>query len=567
LINQDGRHTPYLIGVYDGHIYTKFFTVEPFSKDSENRLCLRAATYLYRNCNNCTVFAHNLFRFDFTFIAEALFKRIIIEQGSLATDEAIQITHGKEGIRKVTIKKPSGEELQFLDSYNFLPMPLGRAGKAFSSGVKVPRPTSFQNLSVQDLPRLSQELNDYNFRNCKFLFDTLKAFESTLHKQFGVSVFTSSTLVGISYRIFLRETADLRSKRIIVPDQRNEKIIRSAYRGGRTEIFNHYASASSTQTLHCVDFASLYPAVARHYASPTGFLEQVSGASIDISSFGIYYCHVAYDPASENEIPYLSVRYGEDIIYPTGTWSTYYTTHEIQQALLRGYRITTVCGLRFSSFAHVFDQFVQKVHAAKREAEITNNNGKRLIAKLLLNSIFGRLAQRPHRMFTKLIWNGLRFDDSTVSEIHNLVPIPQTAFSFAVYTEKKEDQNRLTGPINIDIAPQLSAFVNAYARTHLQVVLEYITGSGGTVLYVDTDSVIYAAPSCTNQLTAEHINQHLFDKGLVSLEDLSNSLGVVKEIYAKEVVEETLFVAPKTYLIRTDKELYAKTAGIGLAIG
>lgn len=118
-----------------------------------------------------------------------------------------------------------------------------------------------------------------------------------------------------------------------------------------------------------------------------------------------------------------------------------------------------------------------------------------------------------------------------------------------------------------DVAPQLSAFVTAFARTHLHVVLEIVVNAGGTILYADTDSIAYSAPRASFSIDPRYINEKLLQGGYIKETNFINELGTVKDLYPGEVILNTLFMSPKMYLVETTKGVYTKTAGVGLTSG
>ncbi len=119
---------------------------------------------------------------------------------------------------------------------------------------------------------------------------------------------------------------------------------------------------------------------------------------------------------------------------------------------------------------------------------IQYNAGLRFIAKLMLNSLWGKLAQRPNQPQTKVV--------SNFSEMWSLINNPRIEIlgdlrinDMLVYNYRyTEDQ--MAKPGNTSVA--LAAFVTSYARLKLYEEMEKIEESRpGSVLYMDTDSIVF----------------------------------------------------------------------------
>ena len=120
--------------------------------------------------------------------------------------------------------------------------------------------------------------------------------------------------------------------------------------------------------------------------------------------------------------------------------------------------------------------------------KIESNPGLRNIAKLMLNSLWGKLAQRPNQPETKIVY--------TYQELHNIFNDPQYELlgdfpideMILLNYRLKDEKN--ANPRNTSVA--IAAFVTAWARLKLYEIIEQIESSRpGSVLYFDTDSVIF----------------------------------------------------------------------------
>lgn len=121
------------------------------------------------------------------------------------------------------------------------------------------------------------------------------------------------------------------------------------------------------------------------------------------------------------------------------------------------------------------------------------NSGRKSLAKLMLNSLWGKFAQRPNFVQSSTCYNAEQYqtlerrwdnDDIDIVWAHEGVSpndgAPQT---IVMYREFIEDRD-LDSKMNIAIA----AFVTAHARLRLWTEMKKL---GKRVVYHDTDSIIY----------------------------------------------------------------------------
>ena len=118
--------------------------------------------------------------------------------------------------------------------------------------------------------------------------------------------------------------------------------------------------------------------------------------------------------------------------------------------------------------------------------KMNRNEGMRAMAKLLLNSLWGKLGQDPRLSKTIVTQNVAEYKKLVQKEyrgeieIEEMVGLPEGQ-TMVKYAQNKEDdfQNK-----NVAVA----AFVAAYGRMYLWETLHKL---GDRVLYHDTDSIVY----------------------------------------------------------------------------
>ena len=319
--------------------------------------------------------------------------------------------------------------------------------------------------------------------------------------------------------------------------------IRESFFGGRTNNIKFHHSCSPNERIRYLDFTSLYPYVLKKYSYPMNHpsLIQENFSTVD-DYFGFIKCKVVAPP--KLHIGVLPVRIGNKLLFPlckvcaanlnpmschhtdeersfTSTW----TSIELQEAVRVGYhiiKIYQVLNYEKNNSTSIFADYIQMWLKVKQEASgwpswvkteedkikyvndyqaaenieldpllIEKNPGKRSIAKLMLNSFWGKLAQGYNLPQTKFLrsyadlW--ALFNDETkevmgVHEVSDTTILTQSRF--------KDEFVQLSHPGKTNIA--VASFITAYARLELFRLIERIESvREGRVLYFDTDSVVF----------------------------------------------------------------------------
>lgn len=316
--------------------------------------------------------------------------------------------------------------------------------------------------------------------------------------------------------------------------------------------FHYDCSNDSSSQIAYLDVTSEYPYVLKNRLYPVGHpevinqeidLERLNPAS-ENQYFGFVKCRIL--PPTQLYLPVLPSRYDEKLMFVLcntcaqssndfsshltscshsdeercleGTW----TTAEINKAVDLGYRIQDVYEVLHynTSSSDLFTGYIDMWLKIKQESsgfptqnmtgeemdeyineywekervklnkdDIKKNPGKRSIAKLMLNSFWGKLSQRPNLPRTEICKNYHEYmkliDDPKVRVLGEYCPNDSTIL---VSHELVNDEDGSPGNTSIAIA----SFVTSYGRLHLYSFLEKIIAIGqDRLLYFDTDSMIF----------------------------------------------------------------------------
>jgi hypothetical protein len=314
-------------------------------------------------------------------------------------------------------------------------------------------------------------------------------------------------------------------------DPRRPMNIRDAFFGGRTEPFKLYCKDES---IAYYDYTSLYPCI--NFGRARGITKQTQNqwyefpypighpvylkeniGSLD-QYFGFAKCKVI--PPQDLYIPLLPSRRNGKLFFDNrekiGTW----TTVELLKAQELGYVIAEVyevchfpsqSNTLFTEYVRTFLKIKQqaagwdklgchtdeeKAHYIDQYREVMGieldpsaiqeyNPGLYFIAKLCLNSLWGKFGQRNSFSQHQVVFDQNEFEKYAHNDHYDVLNVyfhdPRTR---TITYKKRTEFLGKSATTNIAIA----AFTTAYARLRLYDAMEAV---GRDVLYCDTDSVIF----------------------------------------------------------------------------
>ena len=349
-----------------------------------------------------------------------------------------------------------------------------------------------------------------------------------------------------------------------------------AFYGGRTEVFQLYANAARCDSeIQYYDVTSLYPSVYAHHPLPIGHPKHLIGSEIDKSRFVpnssdryFGFARIAITPVRSDLIGLLPQR--DEItgrlffpVHPmTGCWGT----EEIYLAMENGYRVDEIYELYYWEKTEYSDQYLRGYVGyflrMKQEAEgwkklgatsdnptddeketvahqlyfqngslgkirpekVQKNAIKRQLAKLYLNALWGKFAQKSSKTQHTTVYGTQQF-----LEVWHDKRIQQSSCYFreispGVYKVSYNLKEEFIEPVrhgNVFIAAKVTETARCVLhRQMLKIGPERI-------IYCDTDSIIF-----------------LWDR----IKKLTGvGLGHWTNEYPKHFIEQVYALAPKLY--------------------
>ena len=259
-----------------------------------------------------------------------------------------------------------------------------------------------------------------------------------------------------------------------------EEFFRSAYCGGRTEVFKIIGE----EPLNHYDVNSEYPFVMEEKEYPVGKCEYIKTPNRAKSKFedwqknriGLGFIHTEIFIPKQH-IPPLPVKMGK-LVFPCGNVFGVWTFTELQFAIEHcGVEVKEVFSVAyFRNTYAVFRNFVNEFKKIKEQATLDGNESLRTFAKLILNTGYG--------------YTGMTREKTGLDDIANL---HKYSLSDVKFISEELGYIEVESHIKSEyIQVQIASYVTSFARLVLLQALLYCDKEG-EVYYCDTDSVVTSA--------------------------------------------------------------------------
>lgn len=298
---------------------------------------------------------------------------------------------------------------------------------------------------------------------------------------------------------------------IIDCDERALTLARRGYHGGRTEAFRLGLVPGPVEVW---DVSSMYPAVMASEPMPTA----LSGVYRSIRPADLPDLLEGRSVVADVTIETLAADYplydGERLIFPTGRFRTVLPAPELRHAVERG-RVVAVHEAAAYRQAIIFGSYVAEWWTRRVEAQAAGRAVDAMFAKLMLNSLYGKLGQRG------ITWEVSGRSDP--ADVRAWVDIDHDSGLIHHYRSLGGSiQDRRDAAEASDSHPAIAATVTSAARLRLLALMEAL--GRPHVVYVDTDSLFLdpgshgppsalVEPSGLGQLHHERTIRHLVIHG------------------------------------------------------
>jgi hypothetical protein len=526
------RHVVYAVGMSVGSNYSSLYGKDAFSQFMD----------VLQKCEDMTINAYNGSSFDYYFIIDELTKR---------------------GIEVTDIIYNSGKVLsfkfgtcKFFDLFLFLNCSLKKACESFDlQNTK----SEFDHTKIknwEDVLTHQQEVEPYLKLDVICLAELFQTFNNQIFNMQKVNITNYLTISHAGYELW---RGTIGQTRIELPcDKDKYPFIKAGTYGPRT-----YPLKQAFES-------EMYEEVSQNLVSYQDVMDSEDFVyNADVSGLyggamaGVDFCPVKY-PAGESEwvqdkddaqkafeagtIGMYTIRYDcpKDIRYPVLpkrsmnggiSWDLdshegVYTSVDIENAKNCGYEIEFVGrALTWTEECTPFTKFVNKWNEVKEKAEQEGKTAKRAIAKLMINSLYGKMLMRPITTTTAIVHTVQQFNEFC------------SKYDLCDWEAMSSDNLLVTGEIpdvglsrieKVNKPVQMGAFILSYTR---RIMLHFVKACDPTLrdpvfLYTDTDSL---------HIPCKHY-QTLKEKGLI-VDKKNSKMGYL----CSDIANEGLIVSAKYY--------------------
>ena len=486
---------PYLIGIYIPNYHKGEFGYIP-GEDCIKRFINQYISHSFRNY---TFYSHFGSIFDFPMLLQELNKLPF---------KIYPITRGSK-IIKMTITDNNNHQWKFVDTSALLSFSLDKLTKTFNVLHKklniIEKNDSYDQNLYSLFLKDKRLVIEYLKHDCMGLYQVMENFRkqmALMNSDIGLTI-ASTALKSFNHN-YQKNSLYMCSKDV------NDELRKAMY-GGRTEIFKMIAEKRKDDYYYYYDVNSLYPYVMFENNFPISKPKIINEPSKNI--------YVEFDGITQAKIkspdqlyiPLLphktNVNKTIKLMFLLGNFEGYWDNLLLRKAKDIGYKITPIKSFIFDT-EPIFKDYVSYFYKIKQAA--SPDTPMYLIAKLMMNSLYGKFGQRQESELT----------------IKDTNPDPEKYTIIDIDLEKGWSKVKEEGHGKFYL-PQISAHVTALAQIHLYSIMEKIIDKGYNVYYCDTDSI-----------TTDYKNM-----------GTSNRLGDLK--LEKKIVSG-YFLLPKTYKILTN---------------
>lgn len=357
----------------------------------------------------------------------------------------------------------------FLDSLKLLNFSVDVIGKNFGLDVlKIGKEEEFYNKYRERNHELTEEEIAYMRNDVEVV---AKAIETLRHQKMEKNTIASCSMF---YFKSLFKKGEFEYYFPIL-DLETDEAIRHAYKGGWTYCDKRFSNKSIGEGL-VFDVNSLYPWAMRYCRFPIGDPIYFKGKYKQDDNYDLYIQLIECQfELKEGHLPTIQKKRS----YGRFNDSEYLTTSKDKEGndepvtlcltsvdlklFLEHYTPTNleyIEGYKFKSCANIFNEYIDYWIQEKINAELNGNKAMRQIAKLMLNSLYGKFGLNPHAKNKHVEYDSL-------NDIVHL---------------KNDEEEEIRKPIYIPMA----CFITAYAR---EKTIRTAQSVYDRFMYADTDSI------------------------------------------------------------------------------
>lgn len=428
------------------------------------------------------IFAHNI-KFDIM-VLDLPFKLM-----KLGYDNPYPIVNGMVFIWNV---KLDNGKFSFLDTANYAGFSLAKIGK--DMGIKK-MDIDFNNATDEQLFIYCE--NDVHI--CEMFIISMLRF--LYENNLGAFKFT---LASQAFNVWRYKFMNVRPYITLRPDIL--EIERNAYYGGRTETF--IIGKIPEEKVYYVDINSAYPYSMKMELPTEPLFPPRTNPTYKGFLFNLKNNYVIADVSLNTKLNAFPLRYKDKLCFPIGEFRTILHQPELEYAVKYDL-IDEIHVYQAYRKSNIFNDYIDFFYGIKERATIEHNGTQRLIAKLFMNSLYGKFGQVWKH--TDKVGNNKSLQCYIINNRDNKTgrDFIELCWYGDIYKSWNEGEDKFS-------IPSISGAITAYGR---MLLWDYMQICGmENVYYVDTDSIM------TNFTGYKNLKPYIDDTklGYMALEDTSN---------------------------------------------
>ncbi len=402
----------------------------------------------------------------------------------MLTDEKWQVIMTGAKVVRATYTLHGKNKVHYCDSFNLLPVPVSDLGEA----VGLPKLT----MDYENEGAPTEEEWQYCIRDCEIVMKALQRMRelcTVLRPTVASQALSYFCRRYLPCNIYISELDDTFSE---------------SYFGGRVEAY--YVGKCDD---YCYDINSLYPFVMKggRYPHPSYFVKRTNVTMTDFRKIldryeGNAVLKVEVKPCVK---PILPVKHNGKLLFPIGRIKGRWNFPEIRLALMHNQiEILAIEEVVYSTQAiSPFDKYVIELYNLRMNS---TNEADKLIFKLLLNSLYGKFAQkyRDETIFVKSREELFKKQETYGPRIKRIQLLDDDLIAIRITSDEEFARHDIVS---------WASYVTSYARVYnwkLQHDIE--TKYGLEVHYTDTDSFFVSKQLPDNALLGKELGKLKLEK-------------------------------------------------------
>ncbi len=253
---------------------------------------------------------------------------------------------------------------------------------------------------------------------------------------------------------------------------------RKCYHGGRTDIF--FQGTVKDQTIYNLDVNSMYPYVMSKYKMPVKAVKMLKLPSmITVRAYSLKYAIMGWCAVDTDQPVYIKII-NKRTCFPVGRFLTYLTDPEIKYAIRKGH-LKSVYYLACYEKDYIFQEYMEFFHKLKTRYEKEGNQVYRRIAKLFMNSLYGKFGQRIDIPYFEDTLPEAEYSQESVIDSDTMIVYKELKLGF----KREVFQEAAGDAYNSFVA--IAAHTTGLARMYLWKLIK--KAGDKNVYYCDTDSL------------------------------------------------------------------------------